>query len=289
MKILVLCSGGDAPGMNRFLYTLSKKFAGEIYYAKAGFKGLVNGDIFAVDMEKLEKAKDEAGTIILSSRYPEFKEEKFFKKGVKNAKKFDFVVILGGNGSQNGARELFESGVKTIFVPATIDNDVEDSFYSIGFDTAVSQCVYVVENTMPSINSFLQTCLFEIMGNKSDMITKAVANIVHPDYCILNEKDLDYLKIGKCIKKNLKEDKGTMILVKEKIKNIFEIKKALAEKGFAVKSHIVGRLQRGGKPTKKELQMADKFATMASKLVKSNCGGKKVLVDINQNVFVTDF
>ena len=166
---------------------------------------------------------------------------------------------------------------------------MEDSFYSIGFDTAVNQCVYVVENTMPSINSFLQTCLFETMGNKSDMIAKAVANIVHPDYCILNEKDLDHLKIGKCIKKNLKEDKGTMILVKEKIKNIFEIKKALAEKGFAVKSQIVGRLQRGGKPTKKELQMADKFATMASKLIKSNCGGKKVLVDINQNVFVTDF
>ena len=78
MRVLVLCSGGDAPGMNRFIYTLSKNIDGELFYAKEGFKGLVKGEIFKIDEEKIENAKDDAGTIILTSRYPEFKEKKFF-------------------------------------------------------------------------------------------------------------------------------------------------------------------------------------------------------------------
>ena len=78
MKILVLCSGGDAPGMNRFVYEIVKAFPNEVFYAKAGFKGLVENKIYPLSLSEMEKVKDLAGAYILSSRYPEFKEEKYF-------------------------------------------------------------------------------------------------------------------------------------------------------------------------------------------------------------------
>ena len=289
MRVLVLCSGGDAPGMNRFIYTLSKNIDGDLFYAKEGFKGLVKGVIFKIDEEKIENAKDEAGTIILTSRYPEFKEKKFFNKGVKNAKNFDYVVILGGNGSQKGAKSLNDAGVNAIFVPATIDNDVANSFYSIGFDSAVNQCVYVVNNTMPSIQSTLQTSFFEIMGNKSSLLTETVSKLVNADYTICEEKDIDYKKIGKVIKENLKKEKATLIVIKEKIKNVYEIEKDLEDMGYYVWSQVVGKLQRGGKPTKKEIKMADKFALGAVKIIKNKERGEMVLADEKEKIQIVEY
>ena len=287
MKILVLCSGGDAPGMNRFLFSLSKS-SNEIYFAKAGFKGLVEGNIFPLDRKKVEEFKDEAGTVILTSRYPEFKEEKYFRKGLKKTQKFDSVVILGGNGSLNGAKNLFSNKVKTIFVPATIDNDVANSSYSIGFDSAVNQCVYVIQNTMPSINSHLETCLVEIMGNQSSAITRRVSEIVAPNYVVCEEKDLNLEKIKKISKENVKKEKGTLVLIKEKIRNINDIKMDLRKIGVPARAQIVGRLQRGGKPTKTELQQADKFAETTLSLIESGSGGKKIMVSSNGEMEILD-
>lgn len=288
MKILVLCSGGDAPGMNRFLYTFSRKNKNQIYYAKAGFKGLVENEIFALDKKAVEKSKNEAGCVIFSSRYPQFKEEKYFKKAVKNIQDFDLVVIMGGNGSEKGAKELFENGINTIFVPATIDNDVINSSYSIGFDTAVSQCVYTVQNTMPSIRAFRQALLLEVMGNETAFIAERVAKEVQADYLIKEKDDIAFTKISKIVKENYRNDKGTLIVVKEKVENVFEIEKELREKGIDARSQIVGRLQRGGKPTKFEIEMADRFAKSALLLLKEKIAGKRILVDGNNNFCVKD-
>ena len=161
MKILILCSGGDAPGMNRFVYTLSKNFE-DVYYAYKGFKGLVEGDIRKLNLHEIEKVKDEAGAYIRSSRFPEFTEKEVFNKGLKNALNYDAVVVVGGNGSFLGAKELAVHGAKVFFVPATIDNDVVGSMYSLGFDTAVDACVHTVENCMPSFHTCSKTCLFKM-------------------------------------------------------------------------------------------------------------------------------
>ncbi len=285
MRVLVLCSGGDAPGMNKVLFTLSKKV--DLFYVKAGFKGLVENDILKFDFD--EKFKNEAGTVIATSRYPNFKEEKFFKKGLKNAKKFDFVVILGGNGSQIGAKRMVENGVKVFFVPSTIDNDVEGSCYAVGFDTAVTQCVKVVDNIMASYQSLYQTCLLEVMGNKSSAIAREVARRVQPDYAVFEEKDINYDKMAKIAKANAKKEKASLFVIKEKIVNICEIHNQLEARGVYSKSQIVGRLQRGGKPTTKELKMAEKFANTVIKLIKSNSSSKKILVDENDEIKICDF
>ena len=156
MKILVLTSGGDAPGMNMILYSLYRKFGKDLFAARAGFKGLINNDICNISEFKMDKLS--AGSIIKSSRCPDFKTREGFKKGLNNAKNFDYVIILGGNGSYKGACELAENGIKAIFIPATIDNDVEISEYSQGFNTAVSACINHFNSIMPSMETFNRWC-----------------------------------------------------------------------------------------------------------------------------------
>ena len=289
MKILVLTSGGDAPGMNQTIYQLKKSFKDDLYASLKGFKGLINGNI--VKVPDCRKEKNKAGSIIFSSRCPEFATREGFSKALENAKKFDYIIVLGGNGSFHGAKELSENGINAIFVPATIDNDVENSSYSIGFDSAVSQGVYTIENSMPSINAFCQTCLFEVMGRKCDAIAKAVSKQVLADYTICEEKDLKFKLIEKIIKERRKNFLGTSVVVRENIMPINEMAEKLNKnfKEEVVKTQVVGRLQRGGKPTSKELSFVDKFSDAVISLIKSKKFNKQVLMDEKNSIKILDF
>ncbi len=288
MKILLLCSGGDAPGMNRFVYDIFKEFGNETYFALAGFDGLVNNRIYPLKKVVKEDFKDKSGVIIKTSRCPEFKEKKFFKAGLENAKKFDCVIICGGNGSERGAKELFESGANTLFVPGTIDNDVEDNFYSIGFSTAVKECVYAVENVMPSMESMTRSCLFEVMGRECDAICVKAGKLVGADYVAKDQ--IDYEKMTDVILKKYEKGQSAKILIRENLEDIEKIARKLNKMlGLdIVKYHIVGRTQRGGTPTKDELEMADKFAAETIKAIKNNKTGR-VLADKNMKVRICDF
>ena len=291
MKILVLASGGDAPGMNRFMWEIYRKFKKNVYFAFAGFTGLVNGQIFPLS-EVIDKSKRNcAGIVTKSSRCPEFKQTKYFNMGLEFAKKFDAVVILGGNGSEKGAKRLFENGVNTIFVPGTIDNDVDDCFYSIGFSTAVKEAVYSVNNTMPSIDAFLNACLFEVMGREDSAICREVGKQVNADYMVVDEKSLDFEKMKNVILKKYIASSSAKIIVRENIMNITEIASKLNEMlGMnIVKTQIVGRTQRGGKPTKEELSMAVKFAKETIRCIKTKVLGVRVLADKNKKIIVEEF
>lgn len=291
MKILVLSSGGDAPGMNKFIEQIYKSFEGETYFAYAGFTGLVNRQIYSLEDVLHKGFEKEAGTIIHSSRCPEFKEDEVFAKGLENAKNFDCVIILGGNGSEKGAKRLYENGVNTIFVPGTIDNDVDDSFYTIGFSTAVKECVYAVKNTMPSIIAFNNSCLFEVMGREHDAIAQETAKIVGADYVISNKKTLDFEVIKNIILQKYIKNQSACIIVRENIMPVEKIAKKLNQLlgENLVKFQVVGRTQRGGKPTKDELLMATKFADATTKSIKSKVFGVRILADQNMNMIVKPF
>lgn len=291
MKILILSSGGDAPGMNRFVWDVYKNFPKQTYFAYAGFTGLVNGQIFPLKDVIDKKLKDEAGTIIKSSRCPEFKEDEVFKMGLENAKNFDVVVILGGNGSEKGAKQLFENGVNTIFVPATIDNDVEECEYSIGFSTAVKEAVYAVENSMKSIEAFNNACLFEVMGRDDDSICREVAKLTGADYAVLDKKSLDFEELKNVVLKKFIKSQSACIIVRENIMDIEKIAKKLNDsiEMNIVKTHIVGRTQRGGKPTKEELLMASKFAKETIRCIKTKVLGVRILADTNNQIVVKEF
>ena len=292
MKILVLSSGGDAPGMNKFVFELYKKFKSQLYFAYAGFNGLVNNQIYPVsEVIKDKNVQHQAGTVIKSSRCPEFCEQEVFEKGFETAKGFDCVIILGGNGSEKGAKRLYESGVNTIFVPGTIDNDVDDCCYTIGFSTAVKECVYAVESTMPSIRSFGHACLFEVMGREHEAIAHATADIVGADYVVTNKKTLDFEILKNTILKKYIQNESACIIVRENIMAVEKIAKKLNDMigQDMVKFQVVGRTQRGGKPTTIELKMATRFATEVARCIKDKVFGVRVLANEQLGIIVKEF
>lgn len=288
MKILIIGSGGDAPGMNKVVAELYKKFKNNIYACHAGFKGLYKNDIRPLAEYEPLKHQDEAGCCIKTARFPEFKEEKYFKVALKNAKKFDYVVVMGGNGSEKGCQDLTEGGVRTVFIPGTIDNDVDDSEYSVGFDSAIEQCVETIKNVMPSMETMNRSCVFEVMGRHCEDIAVEVAKRTNADICIKNPKEIKYREIAKIIKDNRKNDKSTTIVLRENIIALKEFANKLNEifKDDVVKTQVVGYTQRGGKPTKVELDNAKAFALVASKVIKKGNSSKKVLVQTGKAVMV---
>lgn len=291
MKILILTSGGDAPGMNKFIWKIYKKFKKETYYAQAGFAGLISGQIYPLADVIDKKQKNCAGVVTKSSRCPEFKLARFFNEGLANARYFDAVIILGGNGSEKGAKRLYEHGINTIFVPATIDNDVLDCAQSIGFSTAVKEGVYAVENSMPSIRAFTNSCIFEVMGRDCDAICKAVAKQTNADYAVCTKKDLDIEKMKDIILRNYVQGGSSCIVVKE---NLMEAKRLADTLNQAlginmVKYQIVGRTQRGGHPTKDELRLAKRYAKETKKCIKTRVFGVRILIDENGEIVVKEF
>ncbi len=291
MKILLVTSGGDAPGINRFIYEFQRRFKGQVYFAYAGFGGLVDNKIYPIENVMVKSLRNCAGAVVRSSRCPEFKQARYFKIGLENARNFDCVIILGGNGSEKGAKRLFENGVNTIFVPVTIDNDVEDCAYSIGFFSAVNAGVKTVENSMPSIITMNSACVYEVMGRKCDAIAKAVAEAVRADFCVGNEKELNLEKILNVIKSNHEKAVGTCGIIRENIVNIDDLAKELNEQlgDNIVKTQIVGRIQRGCTPTKQELDLATRYAKGVAKCIKQKLFGKRVLANENLEIVANDF
>ncbi len=269
MKLLVLTSGGDAPGMNMVLYLLYKEFGKDLYACRAGFKGLINNDILPISEFKPQKYAKCAGSCIKCSRCPEFKEEKWFKIALENAKKFDVVIVMGGNGSYKGCQDLHRNGVRTIFIPSTIDNDVTVSDYSIGFHTAVNACQKMIENIMPTMEAFDRCCVFETMGRNSEKIARCTANSQLCDYLIASKDDIDYPKIAEIVKNNHQLGHSSCIVMKEKLMKqstfISSLQKLVPE--VEIRGTVIGYVQRGSKPTIIELEYAKFFAKLIIKVL----------------------
>jgi len=288
MKILLIASGGDGSGMNKVVAELYKKFKGTIYACFRGFYGLYKNDIRPLkDFEPL-KYENEAGCCIKTARFPEFKEEKYFRVALKHAREFDYVIVMGGNGSEKGCQDLTMGGVKTIFIPGTIDNDVNNSEYSIGYDTAIDQCCQTIKNVMPSMEAMDRSCVFEAMGRHCPDIAVQTAKRIGADVCVKGKEDLKYKEIASLIKARKKEHLSTTIVLRENILSIKEFANKLNEilKDDVVKTQVVGYTQRGGKPTKVELAKAKGFALVASKVIKNNLSSKKILMQNGKIVMV---
>ena len=291
MKILVLTSGGDAPGMNMVLYLLQRRFIGRIYACRAGFKGLVNNDIITLSAFKPFKHMLEAGSAIKSSRYPQFNTEEGFAKALENAKRFDCLIILGGNGSYKGAMQLAENGVKTIFIPSTIDNDVEISDYSQGFHTAVSACCDYIDSVMPTMEAFDRCCVFETMGRKCGKIASKVFSIKKCDYLVQEDAEIDYDKIAEIIRKKNGRGEASSIILRENIVKIDDFIKNLKEKcpKIEIKGCVIGYLQRGTRPTKIELDCAKQFAKGAINAVFNDAGCSAIVYRNNKITTIESF
>jgi len=256
LKIAVITSGGDAQGMNSFIEAFVKNCNHEVVYYKSGIKGIYERDIFPISKKDVDGISSLGGSVIKTSRFKEdFLKADVQKRCIENLKedKIDCLIILGGDGSKK-ASQIFSKHIKTLFVPASIDNDI-DGLESIGFDSALNRIVECIDNVKTTARSHNRDFVIEVMGNGSEFIAKSCDLAGLPDITILSEKDIE----GALKKVALKE--SNIIVVPEGATDIDILCDKLSKNhNREVRKLILGHMQRGGAPSARDRILASKYA-----------------------------
>lgn len=260
MKIGILASGGNAPGMNNAIITLVKKAISlkmEPILIKDGYKGLLAEQFSKkIDIRFLEEFNSRGNTIIGSARSPEFYDVKYKKQAAAILKKhkIDVLVVIGGDGSYKGAASLTKFGIKVMGLPGTIDNDVSSTDTTIGFNTCLGTIVSTLDAIRDCFDSHSGICLVEVMGRSfSDLavfggISIEAEGIVTPEN-IMNAKD--FINIAN---KTWKNGKRSCIFViteliygKNGLPTLHQIAEEISQATKRMcRVQVVGYVQRGG-------------------------------------------
>jgi len=289
-KIGVLTSGGDASGMNatiRAVTRYAKYKSLEVIGFYEGFKGLIANNFIELTVENVGGIIDRGGTILYSARSQEFKTEEGMKKAIENLNKnqVDGLIIIGGDGSFRGAHDLHLRGVKAVGIPATIDNDIAGTDYSIGFDTALNVIISLLSKIRDTAFSHDRLFVIEVMGKNSGLIAINAGLACAADYILIPEVEVDLVKIANSIKNHRKGKRHTLIIVAEgaaKASDVAASIKLLV--GHEVRVSVLGHIQRGGFPSALDRLLAAQFGKKAVDLLlkgESDCmtaiQGKKIL------------
>lgn len=291
-KIGVLTSGGDAPGMNAAVravtrYAINQGF--KVVGFKKGYRGLLAGDYIEMSERSVSDILHRGGTVLQTARCPEFKEEASIKKAVNiaNALEIDGLVVIGGDGSFRGARDLSLAGLPTVGVPATIDNDIGCSDYSIGFDTALNTVKDAIDKIRDTARSHERCSIIEVMGRNAGYIAAYVAMACGAEAAIVPEHEYDFYEdIIKPIEKGrVRGKEHNLFVVAEGVGNSVDIAARIEqETGIATRATILGYIQRGGSPTVNDRIIASRMGAHAVKLLAEGQGNRIVAMKANEMV-----
>lgn len=291
-SIAVLTSGGDAPGMNpavRAVVRTACQRGIKVYGVDRGYTGLIKGDIHEMNLRSVSDIITRGGTILYSARCPEFKTEEGLQKAVSTCKKFgiDGMVIIGGDGSFRGARDLSLRGIPCIGLPGTIDNDISCTDYTIGYDTCLNTIVQMVDRIRDTSESHDRCTVVEVMGRGAGYlaleagIAVGATSIIVPEVEYDIERDViarirEFQKTGK---------KHFVVIVAEGVGGTAEIaRKIEAETGVESRATILGHVQRGGSPTARDRIMASQMGSRAVDLLTQGIGNRVVGIRDNKIV-----
>ena len=291
-SIAVLTSGGDAPGMNpavRAVVRTACQRGIKVYGVDRGYTGLINGDIHEMNLRSVSDIITRGGTILYSARCPEFKTEEGLQKAVATCKKFgiDGMVIIGGDGSFRGARDLSLRGIPCIGLPGTIDNDISCTDYTIGYDTCLNTIVQMVDRIRDTSESHDRCTVVEVMGRGAGYLALEAGIAVGATSIIVPEVEYD---IARDVIARIREFQKTgkkhfIVIVAEGVGGTAEIaKKIEAETGVESRATILGHVQRGGSPTARDRIMASQMGSRAVDLLTQGIGNRVVGIRDNKIV-----
>ncbi|MBE7010404.1 MAG: 6-phosphofructokinase [Ruminococcaceae bacterium] len=291
-KIGVLTSGGDAPGMNAAIRSVVRMALSndiEVLAIRKGYMGLLNGLFQEMDARSVSDILHRGGTILQSSRCAEFREEAGVRKGVEMARKagLEGIVVIGGDGSFRGARDLSLMGLPTIGIPATIDNDIACTELTIGFDTALETVKDALDKIRDTAQSHERCSVFEVMGRGAGYIAAYVAIACGAEAAIIPEMPFDFEQdIIKPIMDGKKRGKeNNLIVVAEGVGGSVELAERIEKAtGVETRATILGHIQRGGSPTVNDRMLASRMGIHAVKLLKNGIGNRTVAIKNNEIV-----
>lgn len=281
----VLTSGGDAPGMNAAIRAVVRtgiKNGFSVVGIKRGYTGLLAEDMDDMSLRSVSDIIQRGGTALYSSRCPEFKEKRNVEKAAEICHKagIDALVTIGGDGTFRGALDLCRLGVPCIGIPATIDNDISSSEYTIGFDTAVNTVVQMVDRVRDTSQSHDRCSVIEVMGRRAGHIALhagiacGALSILVPEIEFSLEKDVVAKMVG-----SLRSGKQHFIvMVAEGVGHAPDIAQKIEKlTGINTNAVVLGHVQRGGTPTANERVIASMMGHHAVELIGQGIG-KRVVV-----------
>ena len=273
-KIGILTSGGDAPGMNAAIRAVVRSaiYKGiETVGIYDGYRGLVNEKFRKLERQDVSGLLNKGGTILYSARFPEFKDEEVRLKAVEILKKneIDALVVIGGDGTYMGGYKLSLLGIPCIGVPATIDNDIVSTEYTIGFDTTLNTIVECVDRLRDTTTSHYRCTVVEVMGRHCpDLAIRA--GISCGAECVIGTieeySDEKILEVAHRSKKAGK--RNCVIIVCEHTVPVKHIEDVLNQDGtYETRATILGHIQRGGSPSAFDRVLASRLGDYAVELL----------------------
>ena len=294
-KIGILTSGGDSPGMNAAIRAVVRSAIYnnlEVVGIQHGYHGLLNNEFFKMDARSVGETLQKGGTILQTARCLEFKEWAGVEKGAAMAKKagLDGLVVIGGDGSFRGARDLTRAGVPTIAIPGTIDNDIACSEYTIGFDTCLNTVKDSIDKIRDTSSSHDRCSIIEVMGRNAGYIAIYVAIACGAEVVLIPERvyDFDRDVITPILEGKSRGKKHSIVIVAEGIGGVEELaRKIEVATGIESRSTVIGHVQRGGSPTVRDRVIASQMGSKAVDLLlegKSNrivCMKNSSIIDVD--------
>lgn len=299
MRIGILTSGGDCPGINATIRGVCKTainyYGMEVYGIHSGFQGLIDNDMEPLTEKSMSGLLNLGGTILGTSREKPFKKRTVSSTSedkpaliAQNIRRMrlDCVVCIGGNGTQKSAAKMAAMGINVVTIPKTIDNDVWGTDLSFGFDTAVSIATDAIDRLHSTASAHKRVMVIEVMGHKAGWIALYSGMAGGGDVILLPELPYDIHHIGNTIINRLKKGKPySIVVVGEGIATDPERKKRAGEyiaqeieyeTGFETRETVLGYIQRGGSPTSFDRNLATRMGGHATKLIAAEQFGRMV-------------
>ena len=272
-KIAVLTSGGDAPGMNACIRAVVRSAVQrgiDVIGIRRGYSGLLSGEGIKLNRRSVANIIQRGGTILESSRCEQMKTSEGRTKGIQFMKQegIEGLVVIGGDGTFRGAAAIAEeSEIKLIGVPATIDNDVFGTDYTIGFDTAINTALEAIDRVRDTADAFERVFFVEVMGRSSGFIALEVGIAGGAEEIIVPERETELEDLCQALKESFKRGKRSSIIVIAEGNEVGHTMQIAQYVQYRLKADcrvcILGHLQRGGAPTARDRVLASKLGIAA--------------------------
>jgi 6-phosphofructokinase 1 len=291
MKIAVLTSGGDAPGMNacvRAVVRSTINYGYEAYGVFDGYKGLVEGRIKRLERNDVGQILNRGGTILGSSRLESFKEESVRQVAIDNLKALGInnLVCIGGDGTFKGAAALNEMGINCVAIPGTIDNDIASTEFTIGFFTALDTAIDAIDKLRDTSFSHQRCTVVELMGRNCGDLSIFAGIACGAEIVITKDTGYNEKNVLQQVQKAQKSGKRhVIVVVAENITDVTELARKIQENsGYEARASVLGYIQRGGTPSSFDRILASKMGVYAVDLLIEGKNGYAVYtksLDIN--------
>ena len=271
----ILTSGGDAPGMNatiRAVVRAGMNSGFKMMGVTRGYHGLWKGEVKELGHRDVSETLQRGGTFLMTARSKSWETPEGVLKGAKNCEVFgiDCMVVVGGDGSFKGARDLARLGIPVIGIPGTIDNDVACTEYTIGYDTAMNTAMEAIDKLRDTASSHERCSVIEVMGRHAGYIALNVGIATGAELILIPEVPWDMKDVIKTILDcRNKGKRHYIVIVAEGAGSATDIAKQI-EEATEIESRptILGHLQRGGSPTLRDRTMASLMGIRAIECIK---------------------